>query len=410
MLLKTLKESGYFVYWGGKNDLISGLGMLNSYCDVYHTPSRQIMPDFHGWQQWRAPKGTPEHYDMLVGKTDPAPGDVVRYDMDWSCVDKAIEIVNMLPANQPFCLYLPLVYPHPPYGVEEPWYSCVDRDKMEQRRLISDAELEGKSRMMRSIYYSAGLNRLSEERFREIKAVYLGMCARIDHQFGMLMDALKNRGFYDETAVFFFSDHGDYTGDYSLVEKAQNCFEDPVVRVPFVIKPPASVEVKPGVSDCLVELTDFIATVEDMTGIPPRQSHFGKSLLPVITGDAELHRDAVFCEGGRLPGELHCAETHSLELPAFVRSIYDPRLLAEYNDNPAHGKALMVRVPGYKYIYRMEEPDELYDLNEDPWECKNIIQESRTKDIAALLRERALRFMVETADTVPWKAVNRMRG
>ena len=41
-------------------------------------------------------------------------------------------------------------------------------------------------------------------------------------------------GLYDDTAIFFFSDHGDFTGDYGLVEKTQNTFEDCLTRVPFI--------------------------------------------------------------------------------------------------------------------------------------------------------------------------------
>ena len=55
-------------------------------------------------------------------------------------------------------------------------------------------------------------------------------------------------------AIFLFSDHGDFTGDYGLVEKTQNTLEDCLCRVPLIVKPPASVPVQPCVNDALVEL------------------------------------------------------------------------------------------------------------------------------------------------------------
>ena len=58
----------------------------------------------------------------------------------------------------------------------------------------------------------------------------------------------------------------------------------------------------------LVELIDFSETVYDLTNITPSYSRFGKSLIPLIEGDTEFHRDAVFCEGGRLYGEKHAME------------------------------------------------------------------------------------------------------
>src|SRR5690606_23939149 len=122
-------------------------------------------------------------------------------------------------------------------------------------------------------------------RWTELRAVYYGMCARLDHQFGLLMDALREAGIYDDTAVFVFADHGDYTGDYGIVEKTQNTFEDALARVPFIIKPPASVPVAPRVSEALVELVDFPATVYDLAGIEPGYWHFGRSLMPVLAGE-----------------------------------------------------------------------------------------------------------------------------
>ena len=58
-------------------------------------------------------------------------------------------------------------------------------------------------------------------------------------------------------------------GDYGLVEKAQNTFEECLVRVPFVVKPPAEFRAKPGVSEAMVELIDLPATVEALAEIQP---------------------------------------------------------------------------------------------------------------------------------------------
>lgn len=107
------------------------------------------------------------------------------------------------------------------------------------------------------------------------------MCAHLDQQFGLVLDALREAGIYDDTAVFFFSDHSEYAGDHGLVEKAQNAFEDCLTLVPLLVKPPAGVAVEPGIRDALVELIDVPATIEALTGIIPRHDHFGRSLLPL---------------------------------------------------------------------------------------------------------------------------------
>ena len=118
------------------------------------------------------------------------------------------------------------------------------------------------------------------------------------------MDALRETDLYDDTAVFMFSDHGDFTGDYGLVEKTQNTFEDCLTKVPFIVKPPKETPVGPRVCDSLIELVDFPATVFALAGIEPGYSHFGKTLLPILNGETDQHRDAVFCEGGRLSGRI----------------------------------------------------------------------------------------------------------
>ena len=214
------------------------------------------------------------------------------------------------------------------------------------------------------------------------------------------MDALREAGLYDDTAVFMFSDHGDFTGDYGIVEKNQNTFEDCLSRVPFVVKPPAGVPVRPGIRDALVELIDFPATVEALTGIEPNHTHFGRSLLPLIAGETDEHRDAVFCEGGRLHGETHCMElesTSSQEPTGF----YWPRVNLQSSEGPEHTKAVMCRTRDHKYVRRLYEKDELYDLRSDPQELQNRIDDPALAGVLAALKERLLTFYLETGDVVP---------
>jgi arylsulfatase A-like enzyme len=225
------------------------------------------------------------------------------------------------------------------------------------------------------------------------------MCARADHQFGLLIDALRRAGIYRETAVFFFADHGDFTGDYGLVEKTQNTFEDCLTRVPFIVKPPASLPVQPGVSDALVELIDFPATVGALTSIEPQHTHFGRSLLPLLAGDADEHRDAVFCEGGRLAGETQCMELESTSSQR-PEGLYWPRVDLQ-RSMPEHTKAAMCRTREYKYVRRLYEQDELYDLRADPRELVNRIDDPGLAPVATELRERMLTWYMETCDVVP---------
>lgn len=138
-------------------------------------------------------------------------------------------------------------------------------------------------------------------------------------------------------------------------------------------KPPRTVQVQPRVSEAIVELVDFPARVYELTGIEPGYSHFGRSLLPVLAGEVEDHRDAAFCEGGRLFGERHAME---ISANMQLEGLYRPRVgLQGRDDAPYHTKATMCRTKAFKYVHRLYEQDELYDLEKDPQELTNVVED-----------------------------------
>jgi arylsulfatase A-like enzyme len=408
-LLRVLKENGYFVWWGGKNDLVPGQYGYEEHCDVKYEPQRKpkAMWTIDRQEAWRKEPGSDSYYSFYVGELDTG-DEEIYYDSDWANVLGAIDFIKNAPEDQPLCIFLPLTYPHPPYGVEEPWYSLIDRDTVPPRAPTPESWAD-KSSLLEAIHETQNLEGWTEDRWRELRAVYYGMCARLDHQFGLVVDALKDAGFYDDTAIFLFADHGDYTGDYGIVEKTQNTFEDSLSRVPFIVKPPSDVPVEPRVSDALVELIDFPATVYDLAGIEPGYWHFGRSLREVLAGETDEHRDAIFCEGGRLRGEKQAMELNSLERyddPSV--SLYWPRIKHQVTDvKPWHTKAAMCRTHDYKYIKRLYEQDELYDLRNDPQETRNLIDDPDYAEILIRLKARMLTWYMETADVVPFETDRR---
>ena len=418
VLLKQLKDNGYFVWWGGKNDLVPRQDGFADYCDVKYEAPRDLRPNLHRADDWR---GDPRGRQLLLllrrqaaihpprsprpgqclrdpDESGGSPGDKVYYDNDWAMVDGAIDLIRGAPADKPLCIYLPLGYPHPPYGVEEPWYSQIDRERLPAR--IPTPDWAMKPRLLAGIHERQGLQGWGEERFTELRATYYGMCARVDAQFGMIVDALKESGMYDDSAIFFFSDHGDFTGDYGLVEKTQNTFEDCLTRVPLIVKPPAEAPIAPGIRDQLVELIDFTATAYEWAGIEPDYDHFGRSLSGLIAGADEEHRDAVFCEGGRRFGEEQAKEKES---PAYDDPgvLYWPRAQMQKSESGSHSKAAMCRTRDYKYVRRLYEIDELYDLRRDPGEAQNRIDDPAYAGVVSELRARMLTWYQETCDVVP---------
>jgi arylsulfatase A-like enzyme len=400
VLLRNLKRNGYFVWWGGKNDLVPAQNGYGEYCDVKY----KAAPPQGGWtpwpENWQGTPGDDRFYSFYVGRVHTEKDQPHAWDGDWANVHGALETIRRhQPGDKPMCLYLPLGYPHPPYAVEDPWYSMIDKAKIKARiPAPADWDAAKKPSMLKGIHQRQNLAGWTEERWTELRRTYYGMCARVDHQFGLLVQMLKDKGIYDDTAIFVFSDHGDFTGDYGLVEKTQNTFEDVLTRVPFIIKPPKGCAMKPGVRDALVELIDFPATVEAMTGIAPTHDHFGKSLLDLIAGKTTEHRDAVFCEGGRRHGETQAMERGSNQTPL---KQYWPRVGLQCGEGPEHSKAVMCRTRDFKYNRRLYESDELYDLRNDPGETRNLIDDPAHRDTLLTMKERTLQFLFETGDVVP---------
>jgi arylsulfatase A-like enzyme len=408
-LLRELKKNGYTVWWGGKNDFVPGDSDFYEHCHVRHRPDRAALKargitlqrNTHATAaEWRGSKDDDNFYSFFCGRLGGEEPETY-WDNDWDYVHAAMDFIRDYRGEQPFCLYLPLQYPHPPYAVEEPYFSCIDRQKLPPR--IPGIDDPAKPCLLKGIRDRQGLHNWPEERWDELRATYYGMCARLDRQFELLVNTLKEHGYYDDSALFLFADHGDFTGDYGLVEKTQNTFEDCLTRVPLIVKMPKDQPQTPGIRDGLVELIDFTETVYDLCQIDPGYDRFGHSLLASIADPNVSLRDAVFCEGGRRMGELQAAETESSSAHD-PDGLYWPRCSLQVRDDmPWHGKAVMCRTATFKYVYRLYEEDEFYDLNKDPDELHNAIYELAYREQINLLRERTLRWLVETADVMPRK-------
>ena len=81
--------------------------------------------------------------------------------------------------------------------------------------------------------------------------------------------------------------------------------------------------------------------------------------------------------------------------------LYWPCLVWQQQEGPEHSKAVMCRTRDHKYVRRLYESDELYDLREDPMELRNVIDDPAYGEVLAQLKERLLTFFLETGDVVP---------
>ena len=401
-ILKTMKKAGYEVIWIGRNDIVPGDKSKAEYCDEYYDGihpgnvrdvSFDIMSILQHTKHDKKDKKpfSKDEYSFYIGKvpeekSGPADVGCVKACLDY--LDRKKKEGN----DKPFFVYCTLMYPHPPYGCSDPWFSLIDRNALPPRKKWNP----NKPKMLVETANRMDLHDWSEERWNELRAVYLGMTAKWDNQLGQVIDKLKECGFYDDTNIFCFSDHGDYTGDYDIVEKLQNCFEDDLTNIPLVIKPSKDIPVKPRVTKALAELVDLSATVSEMTGVELDYVQYGKSLVHVLKGD-DTHSEVVFAEGGRPYGDKPAMELGH-DSP---EDMYWPRLSVQHEENGAHGRATMCRMGNIKYTMRLYEKDELYDLDKDPDEQVNEIDNPEYASTIIKMQSAILKWYQETADWVP---------
>lgn len=386
-LFAELRRAGYKVWMNCRNDFIAGNipGLMATQFDEINIPEKSLISGKHEIME-----GFP--YSHFIGVVDE-----IKADID-DTLAACERIRKQKDAEEPLCLFLGWTNPHVPYVTDRAHYDRIDPSKIEERVHFSDTQ--GKSKMIQKLREFAGLSEFTEEQWKEVQRVYLAMCSYIDDMFGMIIDALKEAGIYDDSAIFFLSDHGDFAGDFDLPEKAQNCFEDILTKVPLLIKPPKNEETDPGVTESLAELVDFYATVMDYAGVEPGHDQFGRSLRPIIENRSVPNRKYVFCEGGRRACEKQADEFHKYGEAGPPRtSDYWAKMNAEADDE-AHAKGTMICDGRYKYILRMNEDDEFYDLKADPREMINQIGNEKYSAKILELKLEMLKWYQETCDSV----------
>jgi arylsulfatase A-like enzyme len=394
-LLRYLKEAGYEVVWGGKNDLLSPESVPLS-ADDWHLErrsTRAVRRQKVGQNPF-APDD-PRYHSFLYEPTG-APHEATA---DFAWVDGAIQYLKSGP-KQPFCLYLPLVFPHCPYYAPPGFH---DRFRPDEAPPLRPVITQGKPDFHRLIRETRRLDACDEALFRQLHAVYLGMIAYSDYLLGMLLQTLSETGLADDTAVFAFSDHGDWAGDYGLVEKWPSALDDTITRVPFVVRIPGG---QAGhVVPTPIELSDLFGTVMDLSGIEARHTHFSRSLVPQLHGAPGDASRTVFAEGGYARHEPRCFEGRADSDGIFrdPTHIYYPKGRLQQTHPQSVCRASMARTTTHKLIYRPDGLSELYDLQADPHELTNRYEDSALAPARSALERELLDWYVQTADTTPFQ-------
>lgn len=384
-LLKYLKEGGYHVAWAGARGDVFAPGVTEAsthFCGWTTRPHREQMsmgPQF--------PEGSPLYNAFYHGQR---PGDEIWLDFDEAAVRTAIDWLADRPA-EPWCLWIPLVFPHLPFEVEDPWYSQYSPADMPDP--IRADESSGKPAFHAAIREKYGTHRLTPDDWALINRVYYGMISRVDSQLGRVLDAVERAGAAYSTVTAFFTDHGEYAGDFGLVEKWPSGLDNCLVQNPLVIAGPG---IRSGqTADTFSEMVDLLPTLLELAEIEPHHTHFGESLVPVLRDGSIQIRDAAFSEGG-----FHIRDEHLFEQ---ATGEYYLKSRLQHERPETAGKAVSVRTREHTYVYRLFEDDELYDRNLDPMETRNLITAPEYALIANAMRARVLDWLMATSDVIPWE-------
>ena len=181
------------------------------------------------------------------------------------------------PAADRFLLFVDEFDPHEPFDVPEPWASRYDPD-WDGPRVIwppytADAVAGG---------------HLDEATARHIRANYGAKLTFVDHWLGRILDELDRGDLWDDTAVVLCTDHGHYLGEHDVFGKPAVPVYGTLGHIPLLIARPGR---PAGPVDALTTSVDLHATLCDVFGVTPGHRTHGRSLVPLVTGDADSVRD-----------------------------------------------------------------------------------------------------------------------
>ena len=214
---------------------------------------------------------------------------------------------------------------------------------------------------------------VDERETREAMALTCGMIAMIDDAVGTILARLEEHGLAKNTIVVFTSDHGDFLGDHRLMLKGPVHYQG-LIRVPFIwADTPDRATV--GTSDALCGTLDIASTILERTQVEPFNGIQGRSLLHAIAGDDDTNS-------------------------AMLIEADDQRSYFGF-DKPIRMRTLVTR-NWRMSVYQGAEWGEIYDLENDPDEMRNLWDEPSHASIRAELIEILARKQIELVDRSPF--------
>ena len=273
--------------------------------------------------------------------------------------DGTLDLVGYLPAERHKDLYRGAVFPKlpnmlPPEQVAKQKPAWAEAFKLKQ----SD-----KAKKVLEPIFAGG-----QEEIR----LRAAMMAAVDEGVGKIFEALERSGQLDSTFILFLGDNGYFFGEHGLGPERRFAYEEGI-KAPYIMRYPR--KIKPGTKiKELVLALDIAPTLVALGGGKPAPSVQGLSLLPLLAGKRAGWRKSFMAE--------YFSEN---AMPWLIGMTY---------------KA--VRTNRYKYIHWVNRGgvdgmvDELYDLQKDPYELKNVIGNRAYSGVRAKMHKELAKLVAQS--------------
>ncbi|MEM6634840.1 MAG: sulfatase-like hydrolase/transferase [Pseudomonadota bacterium] len=333
--------------------------------------------------------GLPSHQRPIsgAGRNKPRPSDPAPYAAEHSdtayLTDKTLEALDIRRDTGWFA-HLTYIRPHPPLIAPDPWNRLVGAsDVTEPNRSrpghpYLDAWFSGPSNRGLFWGFDGNCDGMATETAKELRAVYLGLIAEVDHHLGRVIDWLERTGQDRDTLLILTSDHGEMLGEKGMWGK-DSVFA-PAYHVPLMIRDPR----RPGgrAITAMTESVDVTPTILDWIGRTVPEAMDGRSLLPLLEGSApDDWRDWALME----------ADFGHPQTPS--------RIQRHLGFAPDDCGVMMLRSADWSYIHFAGDlPPMLFDLSTDPDETVNLAQDPSHADQVAWCRGQLLDRTIRRRD------------
>ena len=263
--------------------------------------------------------------------------------------------------RRPFCLVVSMTHPHDPYVVPQAYWDRYDDATIDMPR-ITQASVpdDPHSRRLRHVI-GLDLQAPDETQVRAARRAYLGAVSYVDDQVGALLNTLRDARLDSDTVVIVLADHGDMLGERGLWYKMS--FFEPACRIPLIVAAPD--RFAPGRVASVASLLDVLPTLVEL-GNEGQQTKFaaaldGRSLLPALQGQVPRSGEAA------------------------------AEVVGEYLAEGAIAPIVLIRRERYKFVHSPADPDQLYDLSNDPDERSNLTGRAEVSPVLAAFRAEVAR-------------------